>query len=446
MDVPTPLLRRLLGVGFGLAMAFGGTVGVGILRLPGTLAASLGDARWIIAFWILGGIYALFGAVAVAELAAMMPQAGGFYVYARRAFGQGAGFVVALADWLNQVAALAYAAITAAVFLGELWPGAQAAPRASAVAFIVLFTALHWWGIRLSGVLTRLISLTVGLMLMSLVVGCFIVPAAPAVAATAAPLGSLTTVGMFGAAVVALRSVFVAYDGWYSPIYMAEESTSPERTLPRSIIGGTLLIAAVYILVNVAIVRVLPIPVLAHSTLPAADAAQLLLPHGGGTVVTVISLFTLLSLINAVLLMTPRIVLALGRDGLLSKNAAMVSVGGTPRVALAATCAFGIALVSSANFEQIVAVAAVLFLISYVSAYTALFVLRRREPDAVRPYRAFGFPATTLIVLGGCLALWLATLLDDPRSGLYAAALLACCAPLYAWLKRRDRKGVPVSL
>jgi APA family basic amino acid/polyamine antiporter len=425
-------------------MAFGGTVGVGILRLPSTLAASLGDAKLIILFWILGGVYALFGAVAVAELAAMMPQAGGFYVYARRAFGRGAGFVVGLADWLNQVAALAYAAITAAAFLGELWPGAQAAPKLSAVGFIALFTALHWVGIRLSGALTRLISLMVGLMLMVVVVGCFLVPAAPSLAAT--PLSSLTTLGVFGAAVAALRSVFVAYDGWYSPIYMAEESTSPERTLPRSIIGGTLLIAAVYILVNVAIVRVLPIPVLARSTLPAADAARLVLPRGGGTLVILISLLTLMSLINAVLLMTPRVVLALGRDGLLSTKAAVVSASGTPRVALAATSAFGMALILSANFEQIVAVAAVLFLLSYISAYAALIVLRRREPDAARPYRAFGFPATTLIVLGGCLALWVATLFDDPRSGIYAAALLACCAPLYAWLKRREMKAVQVGV
>jgi APA family basic amino acid/polyamine antiporter len=252
-------------------MAFGGTVGVGILRLPASLAASLGNARLIILFWILGGVYALFGAVAVAELAAMMPQAGGFYVYARRAFGRGAGFVVGLSDWLNQVAALAYAAITAAAFLGELWPAAQSEPKLFAVSFVALFTALHWAGIRLSGALTRIISVTVGLMLLAVVVGCFLVPSAPA--AAAAPSGPVTTVGMFGAAVAALRSVFVAYDGWYSPIYMAEESTSPGHTLPRSIIGGTLLIAAVYILVNVAILRVLPIPVLAHSTLPAADAA-----------------------------------------------------------------------------------------------------------------------------------------------------------------------------
>jgi APA family basic amino acid/polyamine antiporter len=425
-------------------MAFGGTVGVGILRLPASLAASLGNARLIILFWILGGVYALFGAVAVAELAAMMPQAGGFYVYARRAFGRGAGFVVGLSDWLNQVAALAYAAITAAAFLGELWPAAQSEPKLFAVSFVALFTALHWAGIRLSGALTRIISVTVGLMLLAVVVGCFLVPSAPA--AAAAPSGPVTTVGMFGAAVAALRSVFVAYDGWYSPIYMAEESTSPGHTLPRSIIGGTLLIAAVYILVNVAILRVLPIPVLAHSTLPAADAARLVLPRGGGSLVTFISLLTLMSLINAVLLMTPRIVLALGRDGLLSKNVAVVSAGGTPRFALAATSAFGIALILSANFDQIVAVAAVLFLLSYVSAYAALIVLRRREPDAARPYRAFGFPATTIIVLVGCFALWVATILDDPRSALYAAALLACCAPLYAWLKRREMKAVRAGL
>src|ERR1700738_5123931 len=134
-----PLLR-ILGLGFCLAMVFGGTVGAGILRLPGTLAAALGDARLIVLFWILGGIYALLGAVAVAELAAMLPEAGGFYVYARRAFGHGAGFVVGWSDWVNSVAAIAYASLTAAVFIGTLWPATAAAPRAIAIAVIAVFT------------------------------------------------------------------------------------------------------------------------------------------------------------------------------------------------------------------------------------------------------------------------------------------------------------------
>src|SRR3981081_4907387 len=121
---------RILGLGFGWAMVFGGTVGVGILRLPGPLAAAFGDSRLIVLFWILGGVYSLLGAVAVAELAAMMPEAGGFYVYARRAFGNGPGFVVGWSDWVNQIASLAYGALTAAAFMGTLGPAVACTPRA----------------------------------------------------------------------------------------------------------------------------------------------------------------------------------------------------------------------------------------------------------------------------------------------------------------------------
>jgi basic amino acid/polyamine antiporter, APA family len=173
-------LTRILGIGFGLAMVFGGTVGVGILRLPGTLAAALGDARLIVLFWILGGLYALLGAVAVAELAAMMPEAGGFYVYTRRAFGHGPGFVVGWSDWVNQVASLAYGALTAEEFFGKLWPALAVSPRLLAVVIIGVFTALHWAGLRIGSTLTRIISLSVGLMLMVLVVGCFLSTPAPA--------------------------------------------------------------------------------------------------------------------------------------------------------------------------------------------------------------------------------------------------------------------------
>jgi APA family basic amino acid/polyamine antiporter len=242
---------------------------------------------------------------------------------------------------------------------------------------------------------------------------------------------------LFIAVVASLRAVFVAYDGWYSPIYMAEESTAPARTLPRAIIGGTLLVAAVYILLNVAILRVLPIPVLAASTLPAADAARVIMPQGGGMLVTVISLCTLLSLMNAILLMTPRIMVALGRDGLLSERAARVSAGGVPRFALAATSIFSAGLIAWGSFDEIVDIAAVLFLLVYAAAYVSLLVLRRREPDAVRPYRAWGFPVSTIVVLGGCLSLWVSSIYKDPKTGLLAALLLAACVPVYAILKRR---------
>jgi APA family basic amino acid/polyamine antiporter len=443
-------LTRILGLGFGLAMVFGGTVGVGILRLPGTLAAALGDSRLIVLFWILGGVYSLLGAVAVAELAAMLPEAGGFYVYARRAFGNGPGFVVGWSDWVNQVASLSYGALTAATFMGTLWPSTAVNPRALAIAIIGAFTVLHWAGLRIGSTLTRVISLSVGLMLMVLVVGCFL--AAPVTASGAPPPATsaaslpLLSLGMLAAVVTALRAVFLTYDGWYSPIYMSEESTQPTLTMPRALIGGTLLVAAMYVLINIAILRVLPLPVLAASQLPAADAARVVLPRGGAELVTVISLLTVLSLVNAIMLMTPRILLAIGRDGFFTEKAAIVSAGGTPRVALAVTSGAAAALIMSGTFEQIIAVAAVLFLLNYVSSYVALIVLRRKEPAMPRPYRAFGYPFTTAIVLLGCVLLWGAAIMEDRRSGLFAGLLLIACAPVYAWIAHRRRLRLMVAV
>jgi APA family basic amino acid/polyamine antiporter len=144
-------------------------------------------------------------------------------------------------------------------------------------------------------------------------------------------------------------------------------------------------------------------------------------------------------LINATLLMAPRVLLAIGRNGFFTKKAALVSAGGTPRVALGFTALGATALILSGTFEQIIAIAAVLFLLNYVSAYTALFVLRRREPAIPRPYRAFGYPITTIIVLLGCVLLWIAAILEDRWSGVIAGLLLIACAPVYAWIARRRR-------
>ena len=242
---------------------------------------------------------------------------------------------------------------------------------------------------------------------------------------------------MLAALVTALRSVLVTYDGWYSPIYLAEENADPATTMPRAIVGGTLLVAALYIVINIAFLRVLPLSVLAHSELPAADAARIVLPRGGAMLVTLISLLTVLSLVNAVMLMTPRILLAIGRDGFFTQKAAAVSAGGTPRVALVLSSLASALLISLGTFNQIIALAAVLFLLNYVSAYAAMFVLRRREPLTLRPYRAFGFPYTTGIVLVGSVLFLIAAVADDHQSGLVALGLLVASIPIYLWLERK---------
>lgn len=432
-------LRRILGLGFGLALVFGTMVGVGILRLPGTVAAALGSPALIMTAWVIGGVFSLMGAVAVAELAAMIPESGGFRVYARRAFGEGVGFVVGWVDWLGYVATLAYSSVTAVAFLGVLWPPALAYSHAMSISLLAAFTGIHWMGLRLGSSVTTVVSATIGVLLLVLVAGCFLTtPAAGSTlpVATLSVSTSLLSASTLFAMVIALRAILTAYDGWYAPIYMAEENTNAVSTLPRAIIGGTLLVVALYLVINLAFLRVLPMSVLAGSSLPAADAARLVLPRGGAAFVTVLSLFTVLSLMNNVMLAGPRILFAIGRDGFLSDKSAIVSVGGTPRVALAATSVASLVLILTGTFEQIIALFSVLFLLYYISAFLAVFVLRRKEPGLPRPYKAFGYPYSTAVVLLGAVALLVAAICEDPRSGVIAAVFLTCCAPAYLWLNR----------
>jgi basic amino acid/polyamine antiporter, APA family len=436
-------LRRFLGMGFGVALTFGTMVGVGILRLPGTVAAALGDPTLIMLAWALGGLYTLMGAMAVAELAAMIPETGGFRVYARRAYGEGVGFAVGWIDWLTNVAAIAYVAVTGIAFLAALWPAVNGFPRTAATLLVCLFTAIHWIGLRVGSSITTVVSVVIGVTMIILVVGCFLVePVAATVTLplprTAATLPLLSTAMLF-AVVPALRAVLTAYDGWYQPIYMAEESTDPSRTLPRALIGGTLLVVGLYLLINAAFLHVLPLSVLAASQLPAADVARIILPRGGAELVTLISLITMLSLLNNFLLTTPRILFAIGRDGLFTGRAANVSEGGTPRLALLLTSAVAAIVMASGSFEQIVALSAVLFLVYYTSAFLAVFVLRFRAAQSVRPYKAPGYPVSTAIVLAGSVAFLIVAVVDDARSGLIGAVFLAGCAPAYAWAIRNRR-------
>lgn len=448
MTTPTARpLRRILGLTFGLALVFGTMVGVGILRLPGTVAAALRNPVLVMAAWVLGGLYSLVCAVSVAELAAMIPESGGFRIYARRAFGEGTGFVIGCTDWLSGVTTLAYGTVTAAAFLGILWPPAAANLRLAAICLLAAFTAMHWIGLRVGSLFTEVVSGAMGLQFVVLLLGCFFVPlvrhSTPEAASPAtAPAPLLLSTAMILALGPALRALVTAYNGWYAPIYMAEENTNASRTLPRAIIGGTLLVVALYLTINLAFLHVLPLATLAGSSLPAANAARIVLPRGSAEFVTVLSLLTVLSLTNSNMLYAPRILFAIGRDGLLSERTAAVSAGGTPRPALLVSSLACILMVLTGTFDQILSLFAVLILVYYISAFVAVFVLRRTDPARPRPYKAFGYPLTTGIALLSSVALLIAAVADDPRTGAIAAGFLVVCGVAYRWLAQRRVRTV----
>jgi APA family basic amino acid/polyamine antiporter len=435
---PRTSLSRILGLGFGIAVIFGGTVGVGILRMPGTIAGELGGFWPIMAVWFAGGCYALLGAISLAELGTAMPQAGGFYIYSKHTFGPAFGFVVGWADWLNNCAVIAYASVAAAEYIAALVPRLASWQTVVALAVLFLFCALQWAGLRLGSSIQQATSSITAITFLLLAVACLVHPMTSTLVGVH---GAVDRGGGFFPAIVplvaAFRAIVVTYDGWYEAIYFTEEDTDVARHLPRAMIGGVLIVLALYLLMNLAFLHVLTIPALAASTLPAADAARIVFPAWSSRFVTVLSLLTLLSLINAVLLGAPRILLAIGRDGLFSERAAEVDRDGTPRSALLLSTATAAIFIASGKFEDIIAVAAILVAAMYCVNYLAVVVLRLREPRMPRPFRAWGYPVTTLLVLAGSFLFLIAAVHDDPRSALRAAGLVAAAVPVYLWMQRK---------
>lgn len=438
---PKGKLLRILGVGFGIAVTIGGTIGVGILRTPGSIAAQLGDFWLIIAAWILGGAYALLGTISVIELATMLPQAGGWYVYARRAFGDYGGFIVGWCDWLGNCAALALLATAIGEFSAMLGLTLSGSVKAVAIITLLLFSLLHWLGLRLSSRTQELTSLVKALAFLALVVTFFVFggknPSAGSERAILNP--PATASAMFIAAVIALQFVIVTYDGWYSAIYFTEEDRDPARNLPRSAIGGVLFTIGIYLLVNLALLYALPLSQLAASKLPASDVAQAIFGAYGGQTITALSLVSLLSIINAVLLIATRIIFAISRDGLFTLKAAVVNVGGTPVVAMLLSSLAAILLVASGTFEKLLAMAAFFYVAIYAAGFAALFILRKREPELPRPFKVWGYPWTTFIVLVGSIAFLMGVVISDTTNSFYAVALILISFPIY--LIRKKMRG-----
>lgn len=441
---PQGKLLRILGVGFGIAVIIGGTVAAGILRNPGKVAEHLGNPWLVLAVWLLGGIYALLGAMAVAELGTMLPQAGGFYVYTRRALGNYAGFTVGWSDWLGGSASLAFMAITVGEYAAELVPALADHGRFLAIATLLLFAGLHWLGLRLSSRVQELTSLIKALAFLALIGACFVGAGEQAAAGFAQPTGNLpaTPFSLFIALAFALQQFVIGtYDGWQGAIYFAEEDRDPARNLPRSMLGGVLCVLGIYLLVNLALLWVLPLPQLMSSKLPLADAAQILFGTHGGQIITALALVALLSALNATLFVPTRVLFALGRDQLFASQAAAVNAGGTPGVAMLLTTLAGILFVLvGGGFNQLFAVFSFFTVVNYSACFLSLLVLRWREPNRPRPFRSWGYPWTMVLVLIASLGFLLGAILSDPLNSLSALALLALSYPAYRLTQRRGNK------
>jgi APA family basic amino acid/polyamine antiporter len=431
-------LRRVVGLSFGVAVIVGGTIGAGILRTPGTVASYLGRSDLILGVWAFVGVIVALGANCYAELSTAMPTAGGPYVFVRRGLGGFAGFAAGWSDWITQLCAVAYISVALGEYVAELTPGVRGHEQGLAVVLLTGVTALNWLGMRVSATFQQWMSAAKAVGLVGIALACLIAGGAPGSSAVDAySQSSTTSMGLVVAILLSIRTISETYSGWMGIVYFSEDQREPSTNIPRALFWGVLLVILLYLLVNVALLRTLPMAALASSRLAVADAAQEVFGGLSGRIVTVFSIVSLLGILNVTTMGAPRILFGLSRDGFMFARASRLNRRGAPGVAMIVTSSAAAILIFGTSFATLFAMAGFLGIAIDAAVYVSFFRLRQSEPMLPRPYRARGYPLLPAIALLIAGSLLVGFVIGDAETSLYAIAMLAASYPVYAVARRR---------
>lgn len=455
-STPGPSLERRLGPADAAAIIVSNVIGGGILFTPPQVAASVPNPWWFLSTWVAGGFLALAGAMAYAELAALRPRAGGEYVYLKAAFGRLAAF---LTGWTSFIAgfsgAIAASAVVLAAYVGRFVPAANdptpifvvplpivplTLSRQSGVALcaIALMTLIHVRGVGPGRLVTNVLAgLKVSALLIFIALGFAIGSGSSAnLAQVAGPVAG-------SAWLLALIPVMFTYSGWNAAAYVAEEVKNPGRNVPLALATGTIAVAAIYVLLNLVFLYVLPVGELANVRGSVLDVvADGLLGSRAGDVMGIVSIVSIAASISAMVFAGPRVYYAMARDGVFFRSAARIHPRfHTPAVSIVAQSVWSGLLVLSGGAEALTSYTGFSVVLFAGVAVLALFVLRWREPDAPRPFRAIGYPvapaifavASAFIVLNALYSDVLAPLRSGTPFGPAAAGLvvIGLGVPLY---------------
>lgn len=383
--------------------------------------------------WAVAGVLSWLGALTYAELGAMRPEAGGLYVYIRDAFGPLPAFLYGWTSFLviasGSIAALA---VAFAGYLGQLVPlGGVPAPLIS-VLVIALLAGLNVRGTRQSANVQNWTTAAKvgGLLLLSLAV--LVLGRGGSPADGLAPLATPSLAAGLGAAMI---GVLWAYEGWQYVTFSAGETRDPQRTFPRAIGIATLGLIALYLLANAGYLAALGAAAAARSDTVAADATRAVLGPTAGALVSLLILVSIFSALNGLLLTAPRLYYAMARDGVFFQRLARIHPRfGTPAFAVAAVALWAALLAASGTFVQLLTYVVFAGWIFYALGALSIFVFRRREPGAARPFRVPGYPVTPVLFVAAAALLVLNTILTQPGRAAVGLGAVALGAPAYyAW-------------
>ncbi|PHX96874.1 MAG: hypothetical protein CK531_05790 [Gemmatimonadetes bacterium] len=438
------VLERRIGLWSAIAIVIGSTIGSGIFRSPAGIADKLPGPLPMLSVWVVGGVFAICGALTLAELASALPKTGGVYVFCREAWGDVTGFLFGWGQLVMiRAASLGAISITFAEYsFRVMGRNPQAAEevmnvRWTAVAAIAATGLFNIVGVRASSVVVNVTVLAKygGLLFIVLVALLIGLPQTGGNFTPALPAGSITTAA-FG---LALVSTLWAFDGWADLAYNAGEVKDPQRNLPRALIGGTILVLIIYLAANVAYLAVLPIEEIRQSKLVAADVAEKVIGSSGALLVSVTVMLSTFGTLNAVLLTSPRVFFAMAEDKLFFPIFAKVHpTRGTPWIAIALVAALGAAFVLLGTFESLADAFVTAFLPFYALAVAAIFRLRGR-PGYNPSFRVPLYPFVPLLFVASVLFL-LGNAIIQPSSRMSTLAVLGVVAagvPVYYTFVRK---------
>ena len=437
-------LARKLGPLDATMIVVSGIIGSGIFITPYLVAQVVETPFLILAVWVLGGVIAMCGAFVFAELATVLPRAGGQYAFFREAFHPLVGFLHGWSLlWIIQSGATGAVAMTCGGYLVRLAGLPASADKPIAIALLLALVVLHGSGIKPGAVLINVITIGKTLAIAALVLGAFFVAGRSGLTFDPLVPPRLRGPGLISGLLGGLVPAMFTYGGWQNSNFVVEEVRDPERNLPRAILFGVMIVIAVYVSANVAYVHVLSAPVLASTRTPAADLARHVFGPWGDDALNVLVIVSSFGFLNLALMTAPRVYYAMARDGLFFETVARVSPRTHVPVAAIATQGILAAVFAlSSTFASLVDYAVFADWVFFALAGVALLVFRRTRPDAPRPYRAPLYPVLPLVFAIAGFSIVGNTFVTNLPGALTDLAIMAAGVPVYfAWQRWRGRRS-----
>ena len=444
------------------ALVVGSMIGSGIFIVSAESSRVVGSAGWLLAAWTIAGLSTMVAALCCAELAAMLPRAGGQYVFFREAYGPLAGFLFGWTLFLVvQSGTIAAVSVAFAKYLGVLWPAVSGSRRlftlgpvsvsavqGVAILVILALTASNATGLK-TGTRTQNVFTVAKFTALLALTAAGLVLGGGSGAALAQPRlfravesggGELTGMALLAAIGTAMVGPLFSQSAWNNVTFAGEEIREPGRTLPRALLRGCAVVTILYVAANVAYLNVLPLAGVAHAPedrVAAAVATSLFGARAAGAVAAAIMVSTF-GCVNGLILSGARVCFAMARDALFFRGLERVNAAGVPGNALAAQAGWSCLLVLSGSYSDLLKYVISADLLFYVLLVLAVIVLRRKRPDLPRPFRAPGYPVLPLLYAGAGMLLIVILLSGNPKTTWPGYLLVLSGVPVYALWRRRS--------